>query len=233
MTRTNKKWQKDLIKFCLWLPVIFIARLFLLQYVSFDWPIYVVALLGTVCLFPPQKGYMALALFLIWPFFSKMPEMPVGKLIFWGWIVGVEMMIPFVFLYIKIAEVGKVLRELKKKSFFLYNLIFLLPTVYLLGMSVWGLCRSKIPFQNELNKNGVSVVINENEAHQWQKISNISFISDQSMLGQSLLKMYGRKTPMVVWKDQWGHVVLLPDSSVSDVHQFISNWHGYHALYRP
>ena len=233
MTKTNKEWKKQIKWFCLILPVIFIGRVMLSKYISFDKEIYGILLLSAVCLFPPTRKSLAWIIFFVWPFFPQIPDMTGGTLVIWFLIVGLEILIPFCFLYLKMTEIGKVLRNLKKKNFFLYNLIFLLPTVYLLGGYIFQSCQTKQIFHNKLNSNGISVIVDEKKVKKWKKIPNATFIFEESMLGYTLEKMYGRKGPVIIWQDRWGRVILSPDSSLSDVSKFISNWKNYHALYKP
>ena len=233
LARTKKLWQKKILHFCLFLPIVFIGRLILSKYILFDEPIYAIILLGLICLFPPQKKFAALALFLIWPFIPKIPELPPLILLLWILVISIEMLIPFVFLYLKASEIGKILNDLKKKHFFTYNFIFLLPIVYLLGISCWSLWQSNSSFQNELNKNGLTVITDKKSASEWKKISGVSLIASSSILGQNLQKIYGRSSPLVIWQDSWGRVILSPNASPANAIEFISNWNNYHARYMP
>ncbi len=231
--RTNKEWQREILKFCWVLPVLFCFRLIFNQYFSFDWGWYTIFLLSLVCIFPPQKKETAFVLFLIWPYFPKVPEMPFFLLVVWFFVMLLEMLAPFAFLYVKTAEVGKILRSLKQKNFFMYNLTFLFPTVILLMGSIWGVFQNKISYQNELNQNGFTVIAAAQDFEGKQKIPEVFFVDPTSVPGETLQKMYERKTPLVIWQDEWGRVILPPNSSLSDLFKFISNWQTYHALYKP
>ena len=233
MMHANKDWKKEILKFCLFVPPVFLIRFLLEKYTPLNWGAYAIILLILVCLFPPIKKERALVVFFVWPFFPKIPSMPVGTSIIWFGVMCAEMLIPFVFLYLKMSEIRKVLQDLKKKNFFLYNLIFLLPTVYLLGWNIVTAFQKDVVFQNEIKQGKINLVVDEKGAQKWQKIPEVSFISADSMMGQSLQKIYERKAPVIIWQDDWGRVILPPNSSLSEVSESMSNWQRYHALYMP
>ena len=236
VAKTNKLWKKQIIKMGKILPLFFalwviISRLG--QGFFADWMIYYgIVLWGFVCLFPPHKWYMALGLFLIWPSFIKVPELSLGLLLLWGVIILLEMAIPFIFLYFKTDEIGKVLRDFKKKNFFSWNFVFLLPTVIMLGSFVFRVYQKDL-YQNTLNPNGLSVVCSFKECDPWRKMENVSFINSKDIQGRILREIYPNMYPLIIWQDENGRFILPSDVSMQKAKEAILNWQNYHAGYTP
>ena len=236
LVKTKKLWKKQIIKMGKFLPLFFVLWVIISKlgqnFIS-EWIIYYgIVLFGFVCLFPPQKWYLALGLFLIWPSSVKVPELSLGLFFLWGAVVLSEMVIPFAFLYLKADEIGKILREYKKKNFFFWNLVFLLPTVIMLGSFIFRACQKDI-YQNALNSDGLSVVCSFRECDSWRKMENVSFINSKDIQGLVLREIYPDIYPLVVWQDKYGRFVLPSDVSVEKAKEAILNWKTYHAQYKP
>ena len=236
VAKTNKLWKKQIIKMGKFLPLFFVLWVIISklgQGFFTEWIIYYgIALLGLVCLFPPQKWYMSLGLFLVWPQFIKVPELSFGLLLLWGIIMLLELAIPFVFLYLKTDEIGKVLRECKKKNFFWFNFAFLLPTVIMLGSFINRAYQENV-YQNELNSNGLSVICSLKECDPWRKMENVSLINSKDVQGRILHEIYPYVYPLIIWQDKYGRFILPSDVSTQKAKEAILNWQTYHAGYTP
>ena len=229
-TKTNKKWKQEILSLMLLLPAVLILKVLFSAFYPLDIPGYAVILLALVCLFPPVRKISALGLFLIWPYCPQIPEMGMPELMLWLIIITLEVELPFVLLYIKADEIGRFLRDLKKKHFFICNFIFLVPTLFLLGGFICQVLQKKVVFFNELNPNGLSVLCSPKEQSSWKKEAH--FIKPDSVLGESLQKMYQRHT-VVIWQDKNGRLILAPDISPKKASEAILNWKSYHAAGRP
>ncbi|MGN0920072.1 MAG: hypothetical protein ACI4OR_04900 [Alphaproteobacteria bacterium] len=228
--RTNKAWKKEIAWVMMLFPVFLILRGALGFFVPLDWAYYGIAFLTIICLFPPVQKAAAFGALLIWPYFPVLPEMKPLSLLMWGLVMTLEVMAPFVLLYAKAADIGHLLRDLKKKNFFLYNLIFLMPTLILLGGFILQIGPEKTVFYEELNPNGLSVVCPQKEQRAWKKKAHL--IAPDSVLGDSLQKMYGREK-VVIWQDKKGRLILAPDISPQKAREAILNWQKYHAVNTP
>ena len=230
IARTNKLWKKEIIRFVLLLPAAFILKGLITLWFPLDFTGYALVVLGAVCLFPPVRKESALGMLLIWPYFPEIPQMSISQTFLWGVIMLIEVMIPFAVLYAKADEIGKILRDLKKKSFFAYNLIFLIPTLVLLINAVWQIYNETAVFFNELNPNGLTVVCPQKEQGTWKKDARL--IAPDSVLGESLQKMYARKKVMI-WQDKNGRLILKPEISKKKAQEAIADWQNYHAVNTP
>lgn len=228
--RTNKIWKKEIIHFVMLMPLTFVLKGLLNLYCPLDFVWYAIGILGLVCLFPPARKASALGVFLLWPYFPEIPELTTGALALWILVMLIEMIGPFVLLYVKADEIGKVLRNLKKAHFFTFNLIFLIPTVWLLISSIGYVIQGPVVFSDVLNPNGLSVVAPQKEQSKWVKEANL--IDPDSSLGISLQKMYQRSTALI-WQDDKGRLILSPDISPKKAREVISNWQNYHAVNTP
>ena len=168
----------------------FVIKVFLSSLFSFDATGYVLAILSLICIFPPQKNYMALLLFFVWPYFPEVPKLPMGLFVLWLFVVWAEAMIPFGFLYCAADELKKFLLKAKKQNFFVYNLIFLLPTLVLLIGEIWHCFEKQRVYYDKLNPSGLSVVCSEKECRSWEKEPKTFLIRSDSVLGDTLQKMY-------------------------------------------
>lgn len=236
VSKSKKLWQKQIRRLIIWLPLVFILWI-IRQYLELntllpnEWTSYYsFCLFGIVCLFPPQKWWIALGLFLLWPSLIQLPQLSIGLFILWTGIILAEMMLPFVFLYLRVGEIGKILRDYKKKKFFLFNLTFLIPTLGLLIIGIYGL--NKTPdYRNMLNPKGISIVCEK--CSSWQEIPNAYFINPKTALGRILLKVYNRSGTMIIFQEEGERFILSPDVSVKKLNRFIKNWSDYHARYMP
>ena len=230
MKKTQKAWQKAIRQFILLSPFVFVLRALLNGIIPFDATGYALVVFLVTCLFPPQRPIMALLLFFLWPYFPALPPLSTG--LFIAWLIGswLQMMLPFVLLYFSTKELGKILCEAKQKSFFAYNFIFLLPTVVLLGGTIWGSLRASPTYVDALNPDGFSVICNP--CASWQKEKDIHLIDPESALGKGLQKRYGR-SQVVIWQSEGERVILSPDTSVKKAYFFRKNWQNYRAQRTP
>ena len=230
--KNKKTWQKEIRQFILFSPFVFVLRAFLNEMIPFDMVGYTLLILGITCLFPPQKPITALLLFFLWPYFPTLPPLSMG--LFITWLIGtwLQMMLPFVLLYFSAKELGKILRDAKQKSFFVYNFIFLLPTVILLGGTIWYNMHKSPTYLNALNTDGFSVMCAQKECISWQKETNIHFIDPESALGKKLQKSY-KHSQAVIWQSDGERVILPPDTSVKKAYFFKKNWQNYRAQRMP
>jgi len=229
-TKTNKKWKREILSLMLLLPAVLVLKVLLNAFYPLDISGYAVILLALVCLFPPVRKISALGLFLMWPYFPQVPEMGMPELILWLIIMTLETELPFVLLYMKADEIGRFLRDLKKKQFFIFNLIFLVPTLFLLGGFISQVFQKSPTLFRELNPNGLSVLCPQKEQSSWKNEAHL--IKPDSTLGESLQKMYMRQT-VVIWQDKNGRLILAPDISPKKASEVISNWKNYHAAGKP
>ena len=239
VAKNGKIWKKEIIKLGLFFPLIFVLKMGLCYFfkdifISSAYLFFSMVLLGTVCIFPPRRWYIALGLFLIWPLLPQIPKMSVGTFGIWALIVLLEVAVPFVFLYLKTSEVGKILREMKKKKFFLFNLFFLLPTVIILIFTLKQGGQPPISYSNELNPSGLTIVCQSKECIKWQKLPNVYFIDSETVLGQSLQKIYRReRQALIIWQDKKGRIIFSPKISIRRISKFIDGWQKYHASDKP
>ena len=237
--KNSKIWKKQIIKLGLCFPVFFLLKMMLCHwggsiFSSLLYAYFSAFLLGIVCLFPPQKWYWALGLFLIWPLSIQVPSMSAKSFWMWGIFTLFEISIPFVFLYLKASEIGKFLREMKKKQFFTLNFCFLLPTTIMLIFTIKQIYTFQISYSTEINPNGLTVVCKHKECVKWQKLSDVSFIDPETTLGESLQKIYGREgKSLIIWKDQEGNTILPSDISPNRMLKFINGRKSYRALGKP
>lgn len=229
VAKSKKLWQKQIRRLMITLPFVFILWA-IRQYFNLSLgTYYALCLWAIVCLFPPQKGWLALILFLLWPSVIQIPQISPGILILWGVVMLVEIELPFLLLYFKADEIGKMLRDYKKKKFFLFNLTFLLPT---LGLLMIGICNlhKETTYQNALNSNGISIVCEK--CSSWKNLDT-HFINPKSILGSTLQNIYHRTGEVVIWQSDKERVILPPNISLKQTERFIRNWRNYHALYTP
>ena len=231
--KNKKLWQKQIRRLIILLPFVFTLRIIgqsFLPALPLQWNIcYAFCLWGLVCLFPPQKIWSAFVLFLLWPNIVPLPQISIGMLILWGIVMLVEMGLPFLLLYLKADEIGKILREYKKKKFFVLNLTFLIPTLGLLAMGIYHL-NTPPDYQDTLHPDGISVVCENCTA--WKNL-DAHFISPTDTLGNTLRQVYNRSQEVVIWQSNGERVILPPDISLKQTERFIKNWRNYHALYMP
>ena len=247
IARTNKIWKKNIIKQIIGLIILF-TIIINNHWVRIIWdafsamgffPYYIMCLLGIVCLFPPTKWYFSLILFLVWPYsvwnLYDSDDLSLIMKIGLIFICLIEAVLPFVFLYLYVDPIGKILRSNKKKNFFLQNFIFLFPTLVMLITIVWNFSSQKPEiYKDEINVSGLSVVCNVNstECSKWQKNFDASLIPSNSSLGKILRKFYNRnRGALIIWQDEEGRYILPPYISVKNVKKFIKNLQRYRAGY--
>ncbi|MBR6231519.1 MAG: hypothetical protein IKQ99_00285 [Alphaproteobacteria bacterium] len=237
--KNSKIWKKQIIKLGLCFPLFFVLKMIFYYFgagiISSQWYAYFsVFLLGTVCLFPPKKWYWALALFLIWPLSLQIPQTSWGTYIAWGIFMLIEAGIPFVFLYLKASELGKYLREMKKKKLFSLNFCFLLPAVLMLVFTLQKMYWPQISYSNEMNSDGLTVVCRLKECDQWKKVPGVVFVDPKTILGENLQKIYQREgRKLIIWRDQKGSMIFAPNVSVNRVLKFIEGRKNYRVLDKP
>ena len=78
----------------------------------------------------------------------------------------------------------------------------------------------------------MSVVCSPKKCLPWQDKKGIFFIDPESILGQSLSKVYNRSV-VVIWQKEGERVVLAPDVSEKEAARFILDWQNYHAVDTP
>ena len=232
IARTKKLWQKQIIRLCLFLPLALIGKIAWQQFVPFDIILFNILLLALVCFIPPQKYLWALALFVIWPLTTKIPDLSPSLFALWFVVIWIEVGLPFAYLYLKADEFGSLLRRAKKQNFFRFNLAFLTPTLFLLGLFIWRSTRPMIPYQNTINPSGLTIVCQN--CAPWKSLSNVHFVHPDTPFGKALKNIYHRpKNDLIFWQEKGIRVILPPHTDFKTVKSFLINWQKYHAVDTP
>lgn len=191
-------------------------------------------ILGITLILTPRNAEWAGALFILWPkpFLHDMLDyFPLYAIIPW-FIIG--HIVPFFIMY-KYAEFwGKKGRAGLKKDFFFQNLFFLLPTICLLGWSVFSYT-TDISYNNipHIDKNRINVICEKTECMNWENLnSNIRFINPQSSFGKELLNHHETKGTTVIFNDE-GNETVLTDTTVKKFKRYLIGLQNYRARYTP
>ena len=199
--------------------------------ILFPW---VWVVMGITLIFTPRFVWWTALLFVVWPkpilnemtkVFSLWYLMP--WLIIWN-------VLPFGLLY-KYADFwGKKGRFSLKNDFFLHNLFFLLPTIYLLCSGVYNHFIG-IPYENapKMDKTRINIVCEKSDCQNWMEfLPNVRFIDPKSNFGKELQSLYNVKKRIILFYDN-NTEIILTDTSPEKLKNYLIGLQNYRAQYMP
>ena len=121
-----------------------------------------------------------------------------------------------------------------KNDFFLHNLFFLLPTIYLLSSGVYNHFNT-VSYENapKIDKTRINIVCKKSDCQNWKSYQpSIRFISPKSDFGKILKDKYTSEKNIVIFNDTENETVLT-DTSPKKLEKYLIGLKNYRAQYRP
>lgn len=190
--------------------------------------------MGITLIFTPRFVWWTALLFVIWPkpILSEMTEFfslwcLIPWLVMWN-------VLPFGLLYRYADFWGKKGRFSLKHDFFLHNLFFLLPTIYLLFSAIYSHF-TDVVYENapKMDKTRINVVCEKSDCQNWMAfLPSVRFINPKSNFGKELQNLYNTDKTIVVFDDN-GIETVLTDIPPKKLEKYLIGLQNYRAQYRP
>ena len=190
--------------------------------------------MGMTLIFTPRFVWWTALLFIIWPkpILKEITEVfslwyLIPWLVFWN-------IIPFAILYKYAGFWGKKARFSLKNDFFLHNLFFLLPTIYLLFSGIHSHF-TDVVYENapKIDKMRINIVCEKSDCQNWMAfLPSVRFINPKSNFGKELQNLYNTDKTIVVFDDS-GIETVLTDITPKKLEKYLIGLQNYRAQYRP
>lgn len=190
--------------------------------------------MGITLIFIPRFVWWTALLFVVWPkpILNEMTE----NFSLWYLIPWLVMwnVLPFGLLYRYADFWGKKGRFSLKHDFFLHNLFFLLPTIYLLFSGIHSHFIN-VPYENapKMDKTRINVICEKSDCQNWMAfLPSVRFINPKSNFGKELQNLYNTDKTIVVFDDS-GIETVLTDITPKKLEKYLIGLQNYRAQYRP
>ncbi len=191
-------------------------------------------IMGMTLIFTPRFVWWTALLFIIWPkpILKEITEVfslwyLIPWLVFWS-------IIPFAILYKYAGFWGKKARFSLKNDFFLHNLFFLLPTIYLLSSGIYNHFNT-VSYENapKIDKTRINIVCEKSDCQNWKSYQpSVRFISPKSDFGKILKDKYTSEKNIVIFNDNENETVLT-DITPKKLERYLIGLQNYRAQYMP